>query len=287
MRPSASLARALSWPGSAPARRTTGKTIPSGSESRATSRCSGSIRWWSEASALRWALASASCALWVNALTSMDTSTSSWYSTASRVLLFSGSVVAAWRLVANDRGGVADQVTAGRAAGRLQLLAVSAGLRRQRLLQGGDARLQPVDLLLQCDHPGDPGEVDAQGGQLLDRAQALDVTLGVAARVGRGPLGPYQTLALVDAQGLGMNAGQLGRHGDDEYCPVVGPGLPGSGRSGAGSGVPLVLILIRHGDRLTVPCSGATVVRCPRGRRTRAAAPVRGEKASRARSPAQ
>ena len=69
-------ARVLSMPGSAPARRTTGYTTPSGSASRDSSRCSGSIRWWSLERASRWALASASAARWVKLFTSIDGSVS-------------------------------------------------------------------------------------------------------------------------------------------------------------------------------------------------------------------
>src|SRR4029453_18775470 len=45
--------------------------------------------------------------------------------------------------------------------------------------------------------------------------------LGVAARVGGGPLRVDQPLPLVDAKRLGMDAHQLRRHRDDEDGPVT------------------------------------------------------------------
>src|SRR5215218_11193106 len=198
MRSRASPARALRAPGSAPARRTTGKTTPSGSDSRATSRCSGSMRWWSPATAVRWATPSACWARWVKVFRSMGLA---FVSDAPQPRLRG--------FVADDRGGVGDDVAAGRPARRLQLLAVAAALGPQLGLEGGQAGLEPRDLLGQLDDPADPLQVDAVPGQPLDLQQALDVPLGVAARVGGGPLGADQALALVDPQRLGVDAGQL------------------------------------------------------------------------------
>src|SRR5215213_11291649 len=194
-------------PGSALARRTTGYTTPSGSDSRATSRCSGSIRWWSLERASRWAVASASAARWVKLLTSM-------------VVPFLGLLVSGWVLVADDRRGVRDQVAAGGAAGLVELQPVGAGLGPQLALEGGHGGLEALDLLGQGDDPPHPFQVHAVAGEPLDLQQPLDVALGVAAGVGGGPLGPDQPLALVDPQGLGVDAGQLGRDRDDEHCPV-------------------------------------------------------------------
>src|SRR4029450_3968614 len=116
-------------PGSAPARRTTGYTTPSGSASRAASRCSGSMRWWSLERAWRWAVASASAARWGKVFTSMVGSVSG--------LLVPGGV-----LVADDGRGVGDQVAPGRPAGPVELLAVVAGLNPQLGLQLGHLGLE-------------------------------------------------------------------------------------------------------------------------------------------------
>src|SRR5574341_1390366 len=131
MRPSASPARALSAPGSAPARRTSGKTIPSGSERRAASRCSGSTRWWSLPRARRCAPASASCALWVNALTSIFDQTlllpRGWWRSGGPA----GLERAGLPLVQHDGRRVGDQVAAVGAVLAVQLLPVAPGLGAQ------------------------------------------------------------------------------------------------------------------------------------------------------------
>ena len=75
--------------------------------------------------------------------------------------------------------------------------------------------LQPGDLGLELEHPLDPGQVEALVGELLDAAEALDVLLAVAAAAAAGAGRVDQALALVDAQGLRVHAGQLGRHRDD------------------------------------------------------------------------
>src|SRR5215213_1161075 len=124
-------------------------------------------------------------------------------------------------LVAHDRRGVGDQVTAGRAADPLELLAVTAGLGPQLVLERGHGRLEALDLLAQGDDAPDPLQVHAVAGQPLDLQQPLDVPLGVAAGVGGGPLGPDQPLPLVDAQRLGVDPGQLGRDRDHEHGPVL------------------------------------------------------------------
>ena len=56
--------------------------------------------------------------------------------------------------------------------------------------------------------------------RLLDAAQPVDVVLAVAPAAALGAARVEQALALVDAQGLGVHAGQLGGHRDD----VDGPG---------------------------------------------------------------
>src|SRR4029450_2986239 len=153
-------------PGSAPVRRTTGYTTPSGSASRATSRCSGSMRWWSLERASRWAVASASAARWVKLLTSM-------------VDPFLGLLVSGRMLVAHDRGGVRDQVAAGRPADLLELLAVATGLGPQLGFEGGHGGLEALDLLGQGHHPPHPFPVHAVTGEPPGLQQPLDVALGV------------------------------------------------------------------------------------------------------------
>src|SRR6266545_3794118 len=220
MRPSASPARALSAPGSAPARRTSGKTIPSGSDRRAVSRCSGWTRWWSLPSALRSGQRLLRLVGERVDIHCFDQTfircAACWWS--------DGPAGPAWPgvlLVEHDRRRVGDQVATAGAALAIQLLAVAARLRAQLRLQLGDALPEPLDLLGQLHGPPHAGQVHARAGQLLDLAELLDVTLRVAPRVRGGLLRPHQPLALVDAQGLGMHAGQLGCHRDDEDCPVV------------------------------------------------------------------
>ena len=76
---------------------------------------------------------------------------------------------------------------------------------------------QPAQLVLELEHPLHPRQVEALVGQLLDAPELLDVGVAVpaapAARAGRVD----QALALVDAQRLGMEAGELGRHRDDVH----------------------------------------------------------------------
>ena len=73
-----------------------------------------------------------------------------------------------------------------------------------------------------------PSRLRPAGGQVLDAAQPLDVALAVAAAAALGAGRVDQALALVDAQGLGVDAGQLGRHRDDvdgAQATLVGPVL--------------------------------------------------------------
>ena len=58
-------------------------------------------------------------------------------------------------------------------------------------------------------------EVQPGGGQLLDAAQVGDVGLAVAAVAPAGAGRVQQALALVDAQRLRVDAGELGRDRDD------------------------------------------------------------------------
>ena len=99
-----------------------------------------------------------------------------------------------------------------------------------RLAGLGPGRLQlgaePVHLGLELQHPAHALEVEPGVVRLLDAAQLVDVLLAVAAAAAAGAGRVEQALALVDAQGLGVHAGQLGGHRDD----VHGPGVRGPSR---------------------------------------------------------
>src|SRR5205807_480776 len=88
----------------------------------------------------------------------------------------------------------------------LELLPHTLGL----ALEVAHAPAHPVDLLLELEHLLHSCEVHAQlTGELLDAAQALYVLLRVEARVLGRALGGDQPARLVDAQRLGVHAGQL------------------------------------------------------------------------------
>ena len=72
---------------------------------------------------------------------------------------------------------------------------------------------------LELEHPLHAGQVEALAGELLDAAQQGDVGVAVAAAAPAGAGRVDQALALVDAQGLGVHAGQLGGHRDDVDGP--------------------------------------------------------------------
>jgi hypothetical protein len=69
----------------------------------------------------------------------------------------------------------------------------------------------------------DPGEVEALVGQLLDALEELDVGLAVAAAAALRPRRFEEALALVDAQGLRVDAGQFGgdRYDVDGSCSAL------------------------------------------------------------------
>src|SRR5581483_7637702 len=116
---------------------------------------------------------------------------------------------------ADDRLAEGDEVAA--------VLAVDVGHRLVGLApQLVDLVLEPADLVagavelfLEGDDPLHSGQAHALVGQLLDPLEAVNVAVGVAPRPADGALRLHQALALVDAQRLGMDAGQLGRHRND------------------------------------------------------------------------
>ena len=71
---------------------------------------------------------------------------------------------------------------------------------------------QPLDVRLQREDAPDPGEADALVGQLLNPPQQHNITFGVPAATTLGARRLDQSLALVDAQRLGMHTGQI--------CPI-------------------------------------------------------------------
>ena len=101
----------------------------------------------------------------------------------------------------------------------LQLLLHSLGMAFEVAQPAPEALV----LLLELEHPLDPGQVHAElAGELLDPPQPLDVLGRVEARVLRRALGRHEPARLVDAQGLGMDAGQLGGDGDHVDGSVAG-----------------------------------------------------------------
>ncbi len=87
-----------------------------------------------------------------------------------------------------------------------------AGRRRARLVE---LRPEALVLGLQLHHPADALEVHPLVGELGDAPQHLDVGVAVAAVAALRPRRQHEAAALVDAQRLGVHAGQLGGDGDD------------------------------------------------------------------------
>ena len=101
-----------------------------------------------------------------------------------------------------------DEVAAVLAVGLLDGgLGAAPGRRRARWRSRGQLGLELQHLL-------HAGQVEALAGELLDAAQLLDVLVAVAAAAAAGAGRVDQALALVDAQGLRVQPGQLGGHRD-------------------------------------------------------------------------
>ena len=79
----------------------------------------------------------------------------------------------------------------------------------------GELPTEALVLGLQLHDLADALEVQTAGGELGDSAQRLDVVVAVATVAALRARRANQTAALVDAQGLRMHAGQLGRNRDD------------------------------------------------------------------------
>ncbi len=76
---------------------------------------------------------------------------------------------------------------------------------------------QRNDLLLEFEHSLHSREVETLLGEVLNAMQSLDVTLAVAAGTPAGASRIEQTLALVDAKGLGVHTCELGGNRDHEH----------------------------------------------------------------------
>ena len=84
-------------------------------------------------------------------------------------------------------------------------------------------RLQETDLLLEFEDPFDAGDVDPSAGQGGDLAKSLYVAAAVEAGASVAATGFDQSLALVEAEGLGRED-RRGGDGDGEHALVkVGP----------------------------------------------------------------
>src|SRR5207248_3106403 len=90
-------------------------------------------------------------------------------------------------------------------------------------LQPGALELLPQahELVLELHHGLDTGQVEAGAGEVVDAAQALDVAVAVAAAAAAGTGGVEQPPAFVDAEGLGVDARQLGGHRDGVHAALV------------------------------------------------------------------
>src|SRR4051794_37443012 len=91
----------------------------------------------------------------------------------------------------------------------------------ERGVERRDPLPQLVELGLEVEDLAHPGEAHAVGGELLDAAEERDVAVGVAPAPTLGAAGLDEALALVDAQRLGVDARQLGRHRDDVERALV------------------------------------------------------------------
>jgi hypothetical protein len=79
---------------------------------------------------------------------------------------------------------------------------------------------QRLELGLELEDALDPGQVQAVVGEVLDAAQERDVVVAVATASAFGSRRLEQPLALVDAQGLRMDTGELGGDRDDVHRPL-------------------------------------------------------------------
>jgi len=114
-------------------------------------------------------------------------------------------VAATLAFVENDRLADRDQISSV-AALDLGHLGSGVGLHLGQLLT------ELTVLAFEGQHPLDASQVQALGGQLLNAEQHGDVEVAVAAAPSSGACRLHQTLAFIDAQGLGVDAGQFGRH---------------------------------------------------------------------------
>src|SRR3954447_16123365 len=83
------------------------------------------------------------------------------------------------------------------------------------MTQLGVLGAKTIVLRLELHHTADAFEVHARSREFADAAQTFDVDVAVTTVAALCARRLYQAAALVDAQGLGMHAGQLGRDRDD------------------------------------------------------------------------
>ena len=127
------------------------------------------------------------------------------------------------------------------------------------VLDGGRLAAQLVELAaqlgelgLELQHPLHAGQVEPVGGELLDAAQLGDVGVAVAAAAAGGAGRVDEALALVDAQGLRVHAGELGGHRDD---------VDGSARSCRGAHPVTHTPRWDRGDSVLTAASASTALR--------------------------
>jgi len=81
-------------------------------------------------------------------------------------------------------------------------------------IEPGDLGVELAGFFLQGQNAADAGEVESIAGEGGDLQQAGDVVLAVAAGAAGAASGVEQAFALVDPQGLRMQAGKLGGYRD-------------------------------------------------------------------------
>jgi hypothetical protein len=146
------------------------------------------------------------------------------------------------RGLAEHREAVGGHGVSTGSGGPAQGLASGLQLGHQRLV----ASAQGGELVLQVEEPAYALDADAGGGVLSDRAQELDVAVGVAPSSTHGPTRCDQPEPLVAPQGLRVQPGQLGRDADDIDRRVWLRRLEGAAHDGepskrlARSGLPAV-----------------------------------------------
>src|SRR6478672_3485637 len=153
------------------------------------------------------------------------------------------------RLAVRGGGAHRGEVPGGAAVERLAQGVVGG---RQLLLELRDPALERVDVVLELEDPADALEADAGRGQLRDLPEQLDVAPGVAPAAAAGATGADQPEPVVGAEGLRVQAGQLGGHADDVDRHL---GARGAARPGGHDELPRVLASNRFARRSEAPAA--------------------------------